>query len=117
MRRDALERENHRRAAGVYRLTDAERTAVVHFGPTGAVPSDIPDHSVISLHRVLELSIHFELAPGLHPLVLNPLVIADRHTAGVGNDVRNQVDAALGEDLIPFGSGGPVGALGNELHL
>ena len=49
--------------------------------------------------------------------VLDPLEVADRHAAGVAQDVRDQEHAVVVQDLVGLGRGRPVGRLGHDLGL
>src|SRR3954462_15771069 len=117
MRLDPLQREHHRRGAHVDFLADAITNRVVGSGPARSISRDVPDDPVIALDGLLEAPVHFRLAPVLHPLVLDPLVVRDGDAAGVPDDVGNQLDAALGEDAISFGRRGTVRSFGDELYF
>src|SRR2546429_5942644 len=47
-------------------------------------------------------------------LVLHPLEVADRNAAGVGKNVRQDGDAAAGENLVGVRCGGAVGSFGED---
>ena len=57
------------------------------------------------------------LAPVVAVEVLHPLEVADRHAAGVAQDVGDQEDAAPEEDLVRLGRRRAVGGLGDDLGL
>src|SRR5439155_16976246 len=105
------------RGAHVDFAADAIPLRIVGGGPPRGVARDVPDDPVVRLDRLLEAAVHLDLAPVLHALVLDPLVVRDRHAARVGDDVRDQLDAALGEDAVALRRGRTVGALGNQLDL
>src|SRR3954471_484520 len=113
VRLDALERQHHGRRAHVDLLADA----VVRGGAARGVARDVADDAVIGLDGLLETAVYLRLAPMLHALVLDPLVVADRHAAGVADDVGDQLDAALGQHAVALGSGGAVGAFRHQLAL
>src|SRR3989442_8221328 len=117
VRLDALEREHHRRRAHVDLLPDRVPRAVVRRGPARRAAGDVADDPVVGLDGLLETAVHLRLAPVLHALVLDPLVVAHRHAAGVADDVGDQLDAPLGDDPIAFGSGGAVRAFRHQLDL
>ena len=68
-------------------------------------------------HDLLELRVDDRLAPVVAVEVLDPLEVADRHAAGVAQDVRDQEHAVLGQDLVGVGRGRAVGGLGDERGL
>src|SRR5207244_11844673 len=53
-----------------------------------------------SLHLGLELVVHLRFVPLFILDVLHPFEIADRHAAGVGEDVRQHRNAFAKEDAI-----------------
>src|SRR5207248_10871361 len=55
------------------------------------------------------------LAPVLHALVLDPLVVTDGDAAGVADDVGDQLDATLRQYAVAFRRGRSVGALRDQL--
>src|SRR5882724_11818997 len=117
VRLDALEREHHRGRPHVDLLPDRVPRAVVGRGPARRVAGDVADDAVVRLDGLLQTAVHLGLAPVLHALVLDPLVVADRHAAGVADDVGDQLDAALGQDAIAFRRGGAVRSFRDQLAL
>src|ERR1700722_3100821 len=77
----------------------------------------LADLAVGALHRHLEPRVDLFLAPRLRALVLDPLVVAHRHAAGVREHVRQDVDALLEGDALARRVARAVGPLGDELHV
>ena len=50
------------------------------------------------------------------PEILHPLEVGDGDAAGVREDVRQDRDAALGQDRVRLDRGRPVRALGDQLR-
>src|SRR5207248_10109409 len=96
---------------------DAVALRVVGGRAARRVPGDVTDDAVVRLDGLLEPAVHLGLAPVLHALVLDPLVVGDGHAARVADDVGDELDAALGQDAVALGRGRAVRAFGDELHL
>src|SRR5207248_5455784 len=114
---DALEREDHGRRAHVDFLADAVADGIVRGGPARRVARDVPDDAVVALDRLLEAPVNLGLAPVLHALVLDPLVVRDGDAAGVADDVRDELDPALRQHAVTLRGSGAVGAFGDELYF
>src|SRR5207253_2430317 len=117
VRLDPLEREHHRGGAHVDLLPDRVPRAVVRRRPARHVAGDVADDAVVRLDRLLETAVHLRLAPVLHALVLDPLVVADGDAAGVADDVRDQLDPALRHDAVALRSGRTVRPFRDQLAL
>src|SRR5215470_16104784 len=68
-------------------------------------------------HDLLQAQIHFVGVPHQAFLVLHPFEVADRHAAGVGQNVRQHGDAAAGENLVGVRGGGAVGGFRDDAGL
>ena len=75
---------------------------------------DADHHIEIVQQLLLHVTAHFAFIPEEGLQALHPLKITDHHTAGITENVWNDGDALVEEDLIGFGRGGAVGALGNN---
>src|SRR5690349_2034363 len=75
-------------------------------------------HSTVRAdHRVLKATIDLGQIPAFAVPVLDPLVVADGHAAGVCEQVGDDPDAATVEDLFATPCGRSVRAFGHELHV
>src|SRR6266436_8248349 len=68
-------------------------------------------------HDLPQALVYFLAIPEEAFLVLHPLEIADRDTAGVGQDVWENGDAAPGEDLVGMRGGGAVRGFRDDAGL
>src|SRR5262249_8424705 len=84
--------------------------AEIHF----ALARIVLHQGVGALHAAFELGLDLLEIPALGALVLQPLVVGDDDTAGVDQDVGQDVDTAIDEDLLGLGIGRPVGALSHH---
>src|SRR6267154_4089484 len=98
-------------------LADAVADRVVRGGPARRVAGDVPDDAVVALDRLLEPPVHLGLAPVLHALVLDPLVVRDGDAAGIADDVRDELDPAFRQHPVSLGGGGSVGAFRHQLYF
>ena len=71
------------------------------------------------LHHTLQPIVYILGLPEEVLLILHPLKIRDRYTAGVAQDIRDQEDALFIEDLVGLRCDWPVGSFRNDLgfHL
>ena len=70
-----------------------------------------------AIHDALQAVVDAVLGPEEALHVLDPLEVADRHAAGVAQDVGDDEDAAVVQDLVGLRGGRPVGGLGDDLGL
>ena len=68
-------------------------------------------------HDDPQLVVDHRLGPVVAVEVLDPFEVADRHAAGVAQDVGDHEDAVAGQDLVGLRGGRAVGRLGNEPGL
>src|ERR1022692_4080865 len=98
---DALEGDGHRRHPPVAFLR-------------GGV---LADRQIGPLHPLGQPLLDLFQVPSLGALVLQPLVVADHHAAGIGEDVGDDVDLPVAEDRVRVGLGGAVGAFDDQLDV
>ena len=72
---------------------------------------DVVDVAEGALHQLDQAVVHLLLRPEELLAALQPLEVGDGDAAGVGDDVRHDGDAALGEDGVGLEIGRAVGAL------
>src|SRR4029077_8469033 len=81
----------------------------------GVVLADGGDHLMEGAHDdLLQARVDFVDVPHKAFLVLYPFEIADGDATGVGKNVRQNGDAAAGEDFVGMGRGGPVGGFSDD---
>src|SRR5262245_23177638 len=87
--------------------------------PVGQVPlSGLgPDSAEGLEHQLPELGVHLLLVPEVLLQVLHPLEVADRHAAGVAEDVRDDERVGLRQDAVRLRGGRAVGAFGDDAAL
>ena len=68
-------------------------------------------------HDLLQARVHFLDVPHEPFLVLHPFEVADGDAAGVGENIRQDDDAAAREDFISVRRGGAVGGFHNDAGL
>src|SRR5208337_2942661 len=87
--------------------------AVVHV-----VSFRIADNIVEALgQNAVQLFVDDRFLPEIALTVLNPLEVRSRHAAGVGQDVRDDEDALVGEHLVGDRGSGSIGAFTDDTRL
>src|ERR1700694_850403 len=80
-----------------------------------AAVGSLADLLVRARHDVSEALVDLALLPEEGLQVLHHLEVGNGYTAGIGDDVRDQEHAFLGEDVVGFRGSGSIGSLGDDL--
>ncbi len=73
--------------------------------------------AIRALHQCLQAFVDLVLGPEEALEILHPFKVTHRHTARVGQDIRDDSDTSLVEDFVGCGIGWAIGGLDNQLRF